>query len=94
MDETKVMEILAQILQNQTEIKVELKQEIYELVGKLEMRLENEVIEKIRGLYDDRQVHNETTLNIIGTLNRMETKLDVLQLETAHFRRVKLIEKT
>ena len=48
-------------------MKLELKQEIHELVGKLEMRLENEVIEKIRGLYDDRKVHNETTLNIIGT---------------------------
>ena len=66
-----------------------MKQEIHELVGKLEMRLENEVIEKIRTLYDDRQIHNETTLNIIGTLNCMETKPDVLQLETAHFRRVK-----
>lgn len=89
MDDTKVMEILAQILQNQTEMKLELKQEIHELAAKLEMRIENKVIERIRGLYDDRQVQNETTLDIIGTLNRMETKLDVLQLETAHIRRVK-----
>jgi hypothetical protein len=83
------MEMLAQILQNQTELKLELKQEIHQLVGKLEMRIENEVIEKIRGLYDDRQVQSETTLNIMSTLNRMEAKLDVLQLETAHIRRVK-----
>lgn len=84
MDDAKVMEMLVQILQSQTEMKLKLTQEIHQLVGKLEMRIENEVIEKIRRLYDDRQVQNETVLDIIGTLNRMEAKLDVLHLETAH----------
>ena len=89
MDDTKVVEMLAQILQNQTEMKLELKQELHELVGKLEIRVENEVIEKIRGLYDDRQLQKEATLDIMDTLKRVEAKLDVLQLETAHFRRIK-----
>jgi len=89
MDDAKVVEMLAQILQNQTEMRLELKQELHELVGKLEIRVENEVIEKIRGLYDDRQVQKEATLDIMDTLKRVEAKLDVLQLETAHIRRIK-----
>ena len=32
---------------------------------------------------------NEAIANISETLNRVEVKLDVLQLETAHIRRIK-----
>lgn len=80
MDDAKVVEMLAQILQNQTEMRLELKQELHELVGKLEIRVEND---------DDRQVQKEATLDIMDTLKRVEAKLDVLQLETAHIRRIK-----
>ncbi|MDR3584024.1 MAG: hypothetical protein P4L59_01710 [Desulfosporosinus sp.] len=60
MDE-KVMEVLAKILEGQNDLRNELKQEmrvVYTKVDKLEMRMENEII-------------------------------DVLQLETAHIRRIK-----
>lgn len=91
MDE-KVMEMLAKILEGQKDIQNELKQEIREVsskVDKLEMRMENEVSDKIKILFDVRQVQNETIVNISETLNRVEAKLDVLQLETAHIRRIK-----
>ena len=91
MDE-KVMEMFAKILEGQKDIQNELKQEIREVsskVDKLEMRMENEVSDKIKILFDVRQVQNETVATISETLNRVEAKLDVLQLETAHIRRIK-----
>lgn len=91
MDE-KVMEMLAKILEGQNDLQNELKREIGEVatkVDKLEMRMENEVIDKIKILFDAREVHKETIANIAETLNRVEAKVDVLQLETAHIRRVK-----
>ncbi len=57
--------------------------------NKIEMRMENEVIDKIKILFDAREIQNETIANISETLNRVEAKLDVLQLETAHIRIVK-----
>lgn len=53
---------------------------------KLETRIENEIIEKIRALYDARSVQNDINTRIIDTLERIETKIDVLQMETAHVR--------
>jgi len=70
----------------------ELKQEIKEVstnVDKLEMRIEIEVVDRIKILFDARDVQNEAIVNIAETLNRVEAKLDVLQLETAHVRRIK-----
>ncbi len=54
-----------------------------------QIRMENELTEKIRGLYDFREVQNDVNERIISTLERLEAKIDVLQLETAHLRRVK-----
>ena len=91
MDE-KVMEMLAKILEGQNELQNELKQEIKEVstnVDKLEMRIETEVVDKIKILFDAREVKNEAIMNVSETLNRVEAKLDVLQLETAHIRRIK-----
>ncbi|MHB8125266.1 MAG: hypothetical protein ACYDEJ_06395 [Desulfitobacteriaceae bacterium] len=55
-----------------------MRQEIRELAGKLNLRIENEVIKKIHGLYDDREIQNGAIRDIQDTLNRMEAKLDVL----------------
>jgi hypothetical protein len=88
----KVIEMLAKILEGQNDLRNELKQEIRVIstkVDKLEMRFENEVIDKIKILFDDREVQNESIANIAETLNRVEAKLDVLQLETAHIRKIK-----
>ncbi len=58
-------------------------------VTKIEVRIENEVIEKIRALYDARSLQEDINMRIIDTLDRIEAKLDVLQMETAHIRRVR-----
>ena|GEM_PF-1027898 len=89
----KGMELLAKILEGQNALQNELKQELRAVstkVDKLEMRMENEVIDKIKILFDAREVQNESLANIAETLNRVEAKLDVLQLETAHIRRLTL----
>ena len=91
MDE-KVIKMLAKIIEGQNELQNELKQEIREVstkVDKLEMRMENEVIDRFKILLDAREIQSEAISNISETLNRVEVKLDVLQLETAHIRRIK-----
>ena len=50
MEENKILEMLAQLLQSQTELKQELKQDIQE-VKDLQLRMEAEFSEKIGGLY-------------------------------------------
>ncbi|NPV27363.1 MAG: hypothetical protein HPY81_07970 [Firmicutes bacterium] len=56
---------------------------------KLEARLENEVIEKVRALFDARETQSSINDRIIAALERIEAKVDVLQMETAHLRRIK-----
>jgi len=57
-------------------------------VGKLETRMETEVIDKLRVLFDARNVQNDVNERLISALDRIEGKIDVLQLETAHIRRI------
>lgn len=54
-----------------------------------QVRMENELTEKIRGLYDFREVQDDINDRIIPSLGRIEAKVDVLQMETANIRRVK-----
>lgn len=56
---------------------------------RLESRMETEVIDKVRALFDAREVQNDINERMISTLNRIEAKIDVLQMETAHIRRIK-----
>jgi hypothetical protein len=58
-------------------------------LGKLEVRVENEVINKIRGLYDFREVQMNHNQCVIDVLQRIEAKVDILQVETAHVRKVR-----
>lgn len=90
MDET-VMELLGKILEGQTVLREELIQEITGLstkVDRLEMRIENEVIAKVRGLYDSREAQSEINKDILSALSRIGAKLEVLQFERAHIRRI------
>ncbi len=54
-----------------------------------QVRMENELTEKVRALFDAREVQNDVNQWLISSLDRIEAKVDVLQLETAHLRRVK-----
>ena len=58
-------------------------------VNASQVRMENELIKKIRGLYDFMEVQNEANEHIINSLGRLEAKIDVLQMETANIRRIK-----
>ena len=58
-------------------------------VNASQVRVENELTKKIRGLYDFMEVQNEVNEHIINSLGRLEAKIDVLQMETASMRRVK-----
>ncbi|KLU61885.1 hypothetical protein CEB3_c18030 [Peptococcaceae bacterium CEB3] len=54
-----------------------------------QIRMENELGQKVTALFDAREVQEEYNNRIFVTLERLEAKIDVLQMETAHIRRVK-----
>jgi len=54
-----------------------------------QVRMENELTEKISGLYDAREVRKDIDKDIIARLDRIETKVDKLELETSHVRLIK-----
>jgi ABC-type phosphate transport system auxiliary subunit len=54
-----------------------------------QVRMENELTEKVRALFDAREVQNDVNEKMLYSLNRIEAKVDVLQMETANIRRVK-----
>lgn len=66
----------------------ELSGEVKEL-RQSQVRMESELTEKVRALFDAREVQNDVNERIISALERLEAKVDVLQMETASIRRVK-----
>lgn len=58
-------------------------------ISRLETRMENEVIEKIRVLYNNREIQSEINEKMLNSLRRIENKVDVLQIETSQLRRIK-----
>jgi len=91
-------EILEQLLKNQTTIQESMTRFSSRLdnleaniakVNDSQVRMENEFTEKVGALFDAREVQNDVNERIIGTLERIEAKVDVLQMETANIRRVK-----
>lgn len=58
-------------------------------IEKTVVKIENDHGEKLSALFDDRVVQKEVNERTNDTLNRIEAKVEVLQMETAHIRRVK-----
>jgi hypothetical protein len=81
MDDQKLMEMLALLLQGQTEMRSELG-EVRKDLTKLSVKVEGEMVEKIRGLYDAREVQNYTNERILSALESIEAKLHVVQVDT------------
>lgn len=54
-----------------------------------QVRLEDKFDNKIKALFDDRDVQNEKIAGLVETVERIEAKVDVLQMETAQLRRIK-----
>ncbi|MDD4563110.1 MAG: hypothetical protein PHW39_08555 [Syntrophomonadaceae bacterium] len=88
MTDQDFQELVIKQLQTLTEGQQTLSEKV-NIIDLNQIRMENELTEKIRGLYDSREVQNDVNERIISTLERLEAKIDVLQLETAHLRRVK-----
>lgn len=68
----KGQDILARQTHNLTENVQEIRQS--------QVRLENELTEKVNALFDAREVQNDVNERIVSALNRIEAKVDVLQL--------------
>ena len=89
--EEKILKMLESMQQGQNIIAKqvnELREEVKD-IRQSQVRMENELTEKVRALFDAREVQNDINERIIMALGRIEAKVDVLQLETAHLRRVK-----
>lgn len=65
----------------QQQLKQEFKADIQKVeskVDKLELRMENEVIDKIRALFDDRSMNHDYFASIKDSLARIEDRVDFL----------------
>jgi len=98
----KVMELLAKIYQTQTEMRSEFKdlkievgglrtdQEIIaQNVDKIITVVENDVAQKIGAIFDFREIQIDHNQKTGQALERIEAKVEVLQLETSNLRRIK-----
>ena len=88
MDNEKFQELVLQQFQqlNTRFDKLETK---VDRIDASQVRMENELTEKVRSLFDAREVQNDVNEKMLYSLNRIEAKVDVLQMETANIRRVK-----
>ena len=56
---------------------------------KIELSIERDITVKISALYDSREVQKAHNVRVDETLDRIEKKVEVLQLETSSLRRIK-----
>lgn len=87
MDE-KIMEVLAKLLQGQTEMRTEMdgmKNSIAHLESNM-ARMESRLTEKIDALFDGQKVQQDVNQRVLERLEILETKMEDLQLQTAHVR--------
>ncbi|GAB6155692.1 hypothetical protein JCM17380_44430 [Desulfosporosinus burensis] len=98
----KVMELLANIYQTQTEMRSELnelrsevnvirtgQETIAQNVAKIITVVEHDIPQKIEAIFDFREIQIEHNQKTGQALERIEAKVEVLQLETSHLRRIK-----
>lgn len=82
------MDLLGKIIENQTETNSHLK-ELTSRIQKVEMNVENDLSYKIKALFDAREIQNDKIDVINKSLERIEVKIETLQLETVHVRKAK-----
>lgn len=83
MDNEKFQELVLEQLKSLTDGQKELKKDVI----RIETRMENEVIDKIRALFDDRDLQN-------ARLNRIENKVESIGIDTGYLvARVARLEK-
>ena len=83
MDE-KVIELLGKLLEGQTDLRTDI-----ERLGGQMAQMESTFTDKIGALFDAHKDQQDVSERILERLERLETKVDDLQLETAHVRLIK-----
>lgn len=83
-----ILDKFAKIFESQEKLSEKLSAEIQD-VKNIQLRMETNLIEKSRGLFEFVSVQRTCNEELIERLDRIEAKVEVLQLETAHIRRVK-----
>ena len=85
------MGMFAQLLQGQTELKQEIgevKTDLREVKDRQTI-METEFKETIGGIFDFIESQRNVNQEVVERLERVETKIEVLQLETARIRQVR-----
>lgn len=77
----KLLQGQVELKQEIREVKTELNQVKSEILN-LSLKVENEVTERIRGLYDSRGVQTDVSERILASLESIEAKIHVVQLDT------------
>ncbi len=83
-DVTSLKQDLTDLKQSQTRM----EQDITDL-KQSQTRMEQDLTNKVTALFDAREAQKDVNTEMFATLNRIEAKLDVLQMETAHLKRIK-----
>lgn len=81
----KILTILETLQQGQDMIAKQVNElsEGQEELRKSVATMENELTEKVQALFDAREVQNDINERALNALERIEAKIDVLQLEAA-----------
>lgn len=77
----QILEKLSSLEQGQQQLTQEIKEDIQKVeskVDKLELRMENEVIDKVYALFDDRSLNQDYFASIKDSLARMEDRVEFL----------------
>jgi len=61
----------------------------FKSVKEIVLKIEHDHGAKLDALFDVREIQKEINERIFTTFDRLEAKIDVLQMETAHIRRIK-----
>lgn len=88
MEEQNFQELVLKQLEQLTSGQNQMQGDITDLRQTV-VRLETDLTTKITSLFDAREVQQEVNERIFTSLDRLEAKVDVLQLETAHLKRIK-----
>lgn len=54
-----------------------------------QVRMEEDLTRKITALFDSRELQKDVNQNVSRSLERVEAKIDILQIETAYLKRIK-----
>ncbi len=86
-NEEKILNMLEKIYTELQETKTELKEDIKKntnAICKLETKIESEISDKIRGLYDTREIANSKLDSIDNKIDDMKIDINNISIKTLH----------